>query len=117
MREGFLIKAWRGSLGGTIQGTGSLMNRAFLALLCGSLLGGCSDGGVTEVAENIRIQAEGAGARSSFRRESSRSSQISQVSDGVQSYTVPQGAQAAPEPKKAPVPEKKPQPVYVVVPY
>lgn len=89
------------------------MTRILLALACGLILAGCSRGSLQEMAENVRVRAEGIGAQAEARRMDAR---MAAAGDGgYASVQLPEPPKA--EPEKAPEPEKKkPQPVYVVVP-
>jgi hypothetical protein len=91
------------------------MTRILLTLLCGSMLVGCSRTDVREMAENVRIQAEGIGAQAEIRRQNAR---MDAAGDGGYGGVQPPPKEI--EPEKAAEPEKAkappPQPVYVVVP-
>jgi hypothetical protein len=90
------------------------MTRILLTLLCGLVLTGCSRGDLREVAENVRVRAEGVGAQAEARRMNAR---MEAAGDGgYASVQMPEPPKA--EPEKAAEPEKpKPPPtVYVVVP-
>lgn len=93
------------------------MTRILLTLLCGTMLVGCSRTDVREMAENVRIQAEGIGAQAEIRRQNAR---MDAAGDGgYGTVQMPPKEEAAPEKAaeaekaKAPPP---PPPVYVVVP-
>ena len=93
------------------------MTRILLVLLCGSLLSACSVGDLRQMAEGVRIQAEGAGALAEARRADARMEAAGGEGYGTASVVPAQGA----EPEKAAAPEKEkaappPPPVYVVVP-
>ena len=91
------------------------MTRILLALLCGSVLAGCSRSDVLELAEGIRIRAEGIGAQAEIRREYAA---LAAVGDG--DYGTVRTVDQTPEPEKAAETEKaaaKPpqQPTEVVI--
>lgn len=96
------------------------MSRILLALslttVVAGVLAGCSRTDLREMAEGVRVQAEGMGADAELRRETAR---IAAMGDGGYG-TAQVPAPAAPEPEKAAAaPEKArpaPTPVYVVVP-
>ncbi len=92
------------------------MTRVLLLLICGSMLAGCSRDGVREVAEGIRIRAEGIGAEAEIRRQDAR---MAAMDDGGYGTAMVPPRPEAVEPEEAPAPEKKappPQPTYVVIP-
>jgi hypothetical protein len=90
------------------------MTRVVLMLMCALAVAGCSGNDVREMAENVRIRAEGAGARAESRRMDVRAS-MSGVEDGYRGVQLPDPPK--PPPEKKVEPEKKPPPpIYVVVP-
>lgn len=99
------------------------MTRAMLILVCGLVLTACSGGDVQQMAENVRIRAEGVGARTEAERSDRKLAEAGgtvyreapqEEAVGAQGERTAAGAEAAIPEEKAPPPP--PPPIYVIVP-